>query len=264
MQHKRLIFVTNDDGYASAGFAAAVEVARGMGDVIAVAPLTPQSGRSQAITLTETLMLEKMRSEEGLEIYTLTGTPTDCVKVAFDHMLKGRRVDMVLSGINHGSNSAINVLYSGTMGAAIEGSFYGIPSIGLSLTDHSPEADFSAAKDISRRIIAAVFDAAPSLDTPFCLNVNIPALPHEHIRGIRLCRQCRGIWREEFRPTAAPDGRISFAMSGAYTNYEPDAEDTDEWALANGYVSVVPIQVDMTSYGHRPALERILKHCAGA
>ena len=132
------------------------------------------------------------------------------------------------------------------MGAAIEGSFYGIPSIGLSLTDHSPEADFSAAKDISRRIIAAVFDAAPSLDTPFCLNVNIPALPQERIRGIRFCRQCRGIWREEFRPTAAPDGRISFAMSGAYTNYEPDAEDTDEWALANGYVSVVPIQVDMT------------------
>ncbi len=260
MDRKRLIFVTNDDGYASAGFAAAIEVAREFGDVIAVAPLTPQSGRSQAITLTEELLLDKVRGDEGLEIYSLSGTPTDCVKVAFDHMLEGRQVDMVISGINHGSNSAINVLYSGTMGAAIEGSFYGIPSIGLSLTDHSPDADFSAAKHFSRRIIASVFDEA-KYDTPFCLNVNVPALPQERIRGIRFCRQCRGIWREQFRPTAKTDGRIGFTMSGAYTNYEPDAGDTDEWALANGYVSVVPIQVDMTSYAHRPALERILKRC---
>lgn len=261
MNRKKLIFVTNDDGYASSGFAAAIDVAREMGDVIAVAPRTPQSGRSQAITLTEELMLEKVHDSDGVEIYTLTGTPTDCVKVAFDHMLGNRRVDMVISGINHGSNSAINVLYSGTMGAAIEGSFYGIPSIGLSLTDHSPNADFTAAKHYARRIIRAVFDEAITPGLPFCLNVNVPDLQQEHIRGIRFCRQCRGIWREQFSPTVYPDGRISFTMSGAYTNYEPDAEDTDEWALANGYVSVVPIQVDMTSYAHRPDIERILNRC---
>ena len=217
MNRRKLIFVTNDDGYASAGFAAAVEVAQTLGDVIAVAPRTPQSGRSQAITLTEKLLLEKVRSDNGIEIYTLTGTPTDCVKVAFDYMLGDRQVDMVISGINHGSNSAINVIYSGTMGAAIEGSFYGIPSIGLSLTDHSPDADFSAAKAISQKVLA----------------------------------------------TTEPDGRISFTMSGEYTNYEPEAEDTDEWALANGYVSVVPIQVDMTAYNRRPALENILNRCGG-
>lgn len=263
MNRRKLIFVTNDDGYASAGFAAAVEVAQTLGDVIAVAPRTPQSGRSQAITLTEKLLLEKVRSDNGIEIYTLTGTPTDCVKVAFDYMLGDRQVDMVISGINHGSNSAINVIYSGTMGAAIEGSFYGIPSIGLSLTDHSPDADFSAAKAISQKVLAAVFDEQPSVETPFCLNVNIPSLPHDAIRGIRISRQCRGIWREKFSPTAEPDGRISFTMSGEYTNYEPEAEDTDEWALANGYVSVVPIQVDMTAYNRRPALENILNRCGG-
>lgn len=263
MNRRKLIFVTNDDGYASAGFAAAVEVAQTLGDVIAVAPRTPQSGRSQAITLTEKLLLEKVRSDNGIEIYTLTGTPTDCVKVAFDYMLDGRQVDMVISGINHGSNSAINVIYSGTMGAAIEGSFYSIPSIGLSLTDHSPDADFTAAKAISQKILAAVFDEQPSVETPFCLNVNIPSLTHDAIRGIRISRQCRGIWREKFSPTAEPDGRISFTMSGEYTNYEPEAEDTDEWALANGYVSVVPIQVDMTAYNRRPALENILNRCGG-
>ena len=143
------------------------------------------------------------------------------------------------------------------------GSFYGIPSIGLSLTDHSPDADFTAAKAISRKILAAVFDEQPSVETPFCLNVNIPALPHDAIRGIRISRQCRGIWREKFSPTTEPDGRISFTMSGEYTNYEPEAEDTDEWALANGYVSVVPIQVDMTAYNRRPALENILNRCGG-
>lgn len=261
MDRKRLIFVTNDDGYAAAGFAAAIEVAREMGDVIAVAPLEPQSGRSQAITLTHPLFLDKRHSEQGLEIYTLTGTPTDCVKVAFDHMLTDRDIDMVISGINHGSNSAINVLYSGTMGAAIEGSFYGIPSIGLSLTDHSPDADFRAAKHFARQIIASVFAERADCRVPFCLNVNIPNLPAEQIRGIRLSRQCRGIWRESFTPCVDSQGRTYFTMSGAYTNYEPDADDTDEWALSNGFVSVVPVQVDMTSYSHTPVMERILKRC---
>ena len=171
---ERLIFVTNDDGFSAKGFSAAVEVAREFGRVFAVAPAVVQSGRSQAITMYEPLFLETQRCEEGVEVYSFSGTPTDCVKVAFDHLLKEEKVDLVISGINHGSNSAINVLYSGTMGAAIEGSFYGCPSVGLSLTDHAADADFTAAKRYAREIIAALLEGEQKFDRPLCLNVNIP------------------------------------------------------------------------------------------
>ena len=143
----RLIFVTNDDSFSARGFQVALEVAREFGRVVAVAPATPQSGRSQAITMYDPLFLEEQQREEGLEVYSLSGTPVDCVKLAFDHMLISQRVDLVISGINHGSNAGVNVLYSGTMGAAIEGSFYGVPSIGMSLTDHAADDDFTAAKE---------------------------------------------------------------------------------------------------------------------
>lgn len=259
MNKDRLIFVTNDDGYTAKGFAAAIEVAREFGHVLAVAPATPQSGRSQAVTIADPLFLELRSRDSGVEIYSFSGTPTDCVKVAFDHMLGQRRVDLVISGINHGSNSAINVLYSGTMGAAIEGSFYGCPSVGLSLTDHDPDADFTAAKHYARGIIASLLERADEGERPLCLNVNVPDIPLADIRGVRVCRQCRGIWREEFFGDTAPDGRQCLRLTGNYTNYEPEAEDTDEWALANGYVSVVPVQVDMTSYGQVPYVEKLLK-----
>ena len=259
MKNDRLIFVTNDDGYTAKGFAAAIEVAREFGHVLAVAPATPQSGRSQAVTLFEPLYLESRRREAGLEVYSFSGTPTDCVKIAFDHMLGDRRVDLVISGINHGSNSAVNVLYSGTMGAAIEGSFYGCPSVGLSLTDHDADADFGAAKHYAREIVKSVLECGDDCSRPLCLNVNVPALPLGEIRGVRVCRQCRGIWREEFFRQDHPEGRDCFTLTGNYTTFEPEAVDTDEWALANGYVSVVPVQVDMTSYGHMPFLEKILK-----
>ena len=255
----RLIFVTNDDGYSAAGFEAAIEVARSFGRVFAVAPATVQSGRSQAITMYEPLFLETQRCEEDVEVYSFTGTPTDCVKVAFDHLLKEEKVDLVISGINHGSNSAINVLYSGTMGAAIEGSFYGCPSVGLSLTDHAADADFTAAKRYAREIIAALLEGEQKFDRPLCLNVNIPNIAEQDIRGIRVCRQCRGIWREEFFRHEDPRGKPYFWLTGSYTNYEPDAQDTDEWALANGYVSVVPVQVDMTGYHQLEQLKDILR-----
>lgn len=255
----RLIFVTNDDGYSAAGFEAAIEVARSFGRVFAVAPATVQSGRSQAITMYEPLFLETQRCEEDVEVYSFSGTPTDCVKVAFDHLLKDQKVDLVISGINHGSNSAINVLYSGTMGAAIEGSFYGCPSVGLSLTDHAADADFTAAKRYAREIIAAILEGEQKFDRPLCLNVNIPNIAEQEIRGIRVCRQCRGIWREEFFRHEDPRGKPYFWLTGSYTNYEPDAQDTDEWALANGYVSVVPVQVDMTGYHQLEQLKDILR-----
>ena len=259
MKNDRLIFLTNDDSYAAKGFEVAIEVARQFGRVVAVAPATPQSGRSKAITMYEPLFLETQRCEEDVEVYSFTGTPTDCVKVAFDHLLKEEKVDLVISGINHGSNSAINVLYSGTMGAAIEGSFYGCPSVGLSLTDHAADADFTAAKRYAREIIAALLEGEQSFDRPLCLNVNIPNIAEQDIRGVRVCRQCRGIWREEFFRHEDPRGKPYFWLTGSYTNYEPDAQDTDEWALANGYVSVVPVQVDMTGYHQLEQLKDILR-----
>ena len=256
MNKERLIFVTNDDGYQAKGFAAAIEVAREFGRVVAVAPAEPQSGRSQAITMYDPLFLEQRRKEDGVEVYSLTGTPVDCVKWAFDYLFEEGAVDLVISGINHGSNSAINVLYSGTMGAAIEGSFYGCPSVGLSLLDHSRDADFTDAKRYSREIIASILQSEEQ-PRPLCLNVNVPVVPQ--IKGIRVCRQCRGLWREDFFPHVDPNGRQYFWLTGSYTNYEPEAEDTDEWALANGYVSVVPIQIDLTSYRDMAYLNKVLK-----
>ena len=256
MNKERLIFVTNDDGYQAKGFAAAIEVAREFGRVVAVAPAEPQSGRSQAITMYDPLFLEQRRKEEGVEVYSLTGTPVDCVKWAFDYLFEEGAVDLVISGINHGSNAAVNVLYSGTMGAAIEGAFYNIPSIGLSLTDHDPVADFEGAIKFGRQIVDSVLNGEHPL--PLCLNVNVPNIPCAELKGIRLSRQTRGYWREEFFERTDPHGRNYFWLTGAFSNAEPQAEDTDEWALANGYVAVVPVQVDLTAYSQMEQLKKIL------
>ena len=257
MKEERLILVTNDDGYDSKGLAAAVEVARGFGRVVVVAPETTQSGMSQAITMYNPLYLRCVRKEEGLEVYAFSGTPVDCVKMAFDYLLREERVDLVISGINHGSNSAVNVLYSGTMGAAIEGSFYGCPAVGLSLDDHGENADFEAAVAYGRRIVGSVLENR--IELPLCLNVNVPVGRPDELRGIRLCRQNRGFWREEFYRHEDPRGRESFWLTGAFVNEEPEAQDTDEWALSHGYVSVVPVQVDLTDYRQLGALAEVLK-----
>ncbi|MDE6623832.1 MAG: 5'/3'-nucleotidase SurE [Alistipes sp.] len=255
--NERLILVTNDDGYSSKGFAAAIEVARGFGRVVGVAPETPQSGMSQAITMNAPLFLRRVREEEGLTVYALSGTPVDCVKMAFDHLLREQRVDLVISGINHGSNSAVNVLYSGTMGAAIEGSFYGCPSVGLSVDDHSPDADFEAAVAWGRRIVGDLL--SHEIELPLCLNVNVPVGKPSEIRGMRLCRQNRGFWREDFFRREDPRGREYFWLTGEFVDGEPGAADTDERALAEGYVAVVPVQVDLTDYRQLGKLADILK-----
>ena len=257
MKEERLILVTNDDGYDSKGLAAAVEVARGFGRVVVVAPETTQSGMSQAITMYNPLYLRCVRKEEGLEVYAFSGTPVDCVKMAFDYLLREERVDLVISGINHGSNSAVNVLYSGTMGAAIEGSFYGCPAVGLSLDDHGEDADFEAAVAYGRRIVGSVLENR--IELPLCLNVNVPVGRPDELRGIRLCRQNRGFWREEFYRHEDPRDREYFWLTGAFVNEEPEAQDTDEWALSHGYVSVVPVQVDLTDYRQLGALAEVLK-----
>ena len=179
--NERLIFLTNDDGFDSRGMEALIDIARRFGRVDVVAPERSQSGMSHAFTMLSPLFIRKVREKEGLEVYALSGTPVDCVKVAFDYLLRERKVDLVLSGINHGSNSAVALLYSGTMGAAIEGSFYDCPSIGLSLTDHRPDADFTAARIWGERIVRDVLEHPAPL--PLCLNVNIPAGAPETIRG---------------------------------------------------------------------------------
>ena len=243
---KPLIFITNDDGVWAKGLQSIVEVARRIGRVVVIAPETPQSGKAHSITMFSPLYLNEIKKEGDLAVYSCSGTPVDCVKMAFDHLLADDLPDLTISGINHGSNSAISVLYSGTMGAAIEASFYGSPSIGLSLLDHDLDADFTAAAEFSEQIIRKVL--ASDIALPLCLNVNIPNLKRDEIRGIRVCRQNRGYWKETFVCRQDPRGKNYYWLTGDFYNVEPDSTDTDEWALAHGYISVVPIQVDLTDH----------------
>ena len=256
MNHKPLIFITNDDGVRAKGLQKLIETVRPLGRIVAVAPEEGQSGMSHAITMTRPLYLKKVTEQEGLTIYGCNGTPVDCVKIAFDYLLQnGETPDLVLSGINHGANSAVNVLYSGTMGAAIEGSFYNIPSIGFSLLDHDEDADFSAALSYVRPIIERAMNS-DALGRPLCLNVNVPNLPADQIKGIKACRQNRGFWREEFERRQDPRGQDYYWLTGYFHNTEPGAQDTDEWALDHGYVSIVPIQVDLTNYRQLDRMKR--------
>lgn len=241
-----MIFITNDDGFQAKGLEALIEVAMEFGRIVVVAPEVAQSGMSHAITISSPLYLRKVKDEPGLEVYACSGTPVDCVKMAFDSIMQERPV-LALSGINHGSNSAVSVIYSGTMGAASECSFYNIPAIGFSLLNPGDDADFTVAKEYASRIIDKVLNT-DDITIPMCLNVNIPDLPKEDIKGVRLCRQNKGYWREEFERRTEPRGREYYWLTGIFLNQEETATDTDEHALNNGYVSIVPMQVDMTDY----------------
>lgn len=256
MNNDKLIFLTNDDGYNSKGMKALISLARKFGRVVVVAPEEPQSGMSQAFTMSRPLFLREVEKQPDLSIYAFSGTPVDCVKMAFDHLLDNRRVDLVISGINHGSNSATNILYSGTMGAAIEGSFYGCPSIGLSVDDHSSDADFEGALKYGEQIVRAILEG--DVEAPLCLNINLPAIPASQIKGIKVCRQTKGYWREKFIRNTDPRGREYYWLTGEFINSEPDAQDTDEWAMKNGYVAVVPVQVDMTEYSRLEQMQKLL------
>ena len=238
-----MIFVTNDDSYLSKGFRHIVELASEFGDVIAIAPDRVQSGMSQAITITQPLFLRKVESGDGVEIYAFSGTPVDCSKVAFDHIFVGRKVDLVLSGINHGSNAAVNVMYSGTMGAAIEGSFYNIPAIGLSLDDHDADADFSATLPVIRNIVAQVLKN--SLPIGSCLNVNFP--DSQSYAGVKVCRQACGQWINEWAPLKQPNGSDWYWLTGSFQCKDSDA-DCDRVALDNNYVTITPTKIDFTDY----------------
>ncbi|MDR2927567.1 MAG: 5'/3'-nucleotidase SurE [Cytophagaceae bacterium] len=246
---KPLILVTNDDGVKAKGIRALIQAVRPFGDVVVVAPDKSMSGMSHAITVKVPLYLAKVSSEDGLEVYKSNGTPADCVKLAINALLK-RKPDFLVSGINHGTNSSVSVHYSGTMGGAREGAFYGIPAIGFSLCDYMPDADFTAAAPICADVLRSVI--AKGMPTGVYYNVNIPK--GESVKGIKICRQAKGHWAEEFDKRIDPHGRNYYWLTGEFENTEPDATDTDEWALRNGYASLVPCRTDATCYETRQTL----------
>jgi len=245
MSKKPLILVTNDDGITAPGIRALIEVMTTIGDVVVVAPDSPQSGMGHAITINSTLHVEKVTIGKGKqEEYSCSGTPADCVKLGVKQLL-GRRPDLCVSGINHGSNSSINVIYSGTMSAAIEAGVEGIPAIGFSLCDYNWSANFDVCKSYVKTIAENVLKHG--LDNGTVLNVNFPNLDKNDIKGIKICRQAKANWEEEFDKRTNPQGRDYYWLTGKFVNLD-HGEDTDEWALANGYVSVVPIQFDLTAH----------------
>ncbi|MBL7853899.1 MAG: 5'/3'-nucleotidase SurE [Cyclobacteriaceae bacterium] len=249
---KPLILVSNDDGITSRGIRTLVDIMKELGDVLVVAPDGPQSGMGHAITVGDTLRLEQSRIFEGVEAYECSGTPADCVKMARHFVLKDQRQpDIVVSGINHGSNTSISVLYSGTMSAAIEGAIEGTPAIGFSLCDYSHGADFSHTGPYVKKIAEQVL--RKGLPKGVALNVNIPPKRNEPIKGIRVCRQANAKWVEEFVKRYDPNGRQYFWMTGNFVNFDK-GEDNDEWAIANNFVSVVPCQFDLTAHMAIPVL----------
>ena len=249
-----LILVTNDDGITSWGIRTLVELMQQLGEVVVVAPDSPQSGMGHAITIGEPLRLYPTDIFANVDEYECSGTPADCVKLAKHHVLKDRTIDLVVSGINHGSNSSISVLYSGTMSAAIEGAIENIPSIGFSLCDYSSRPDFEHVKEYVLMIAQKVLtDGIPA---NIALNVNFPAKQDEPIKGVKLCRQANAKWQEKFDYRKDPYGRGYFWLTGEFVNFDLHKEDTDEWALKNNYVSVVPCKFDLTSYSTLDSLSR--------
>lgn len=240
-----LILVSNDDGITSKGIRVLVSVMKKLGDVVVVAPDSPQSGMGHAITIGETLRLYEEDIFEDVLAYKSSGTPADCVKIAKHYVLKDRTPDLVVSGINHGSNTSISVLYSGTMSAAIEGALEGYPSIGFSLCDFSSKADFSHVEEWVEKIARQVLERGISKGV--ALNVNFPPKRNEPIKGIKICRQADAKWQEEFAERFDPTGRKYFWMAGNFVNFDK-GEDNDEWAIANNYISIVPCQYDLTAY----------------
>jgi 5'-nucleotidase len=240
-----LILVTNDDGITAKGIRTLIEIAVELGDVVVVAPDKPQSAMGHAITINNTLFLKEFKDHNhNHKEYTTSGTPVDCVKMA-SHEILDKKPDLCLSGINHGSNSAINVIYSGTMSAALEAGIEGIPAIGFSLCDYDADADFEQARGHIKQIIQQVLKNGMSKGVVF--NVNIPKAKKEDLKGIKICRQARAYWVEEFDKRTNPYGKDYYWLTGKFVN-DDKGEDTDEWALAHNYISIVPTQYDLTAH----------------
>ncbi len=241
---KPTILITNDDGITSPGIRALVEEMQKLGNVVVVAPDSPQSGMGHAITLDSPLRMEKVELFDGVESYECSGTPVDCVKVAVDKIIKGKP-DLCVSGINHGSNSSINVIYSGTMSAAMEAAIEGISAIGFSYLNYSHDADMTLPRKVVHEVAKQVLKN--SLPKNVLLNVNVPDISLTHYKGMRVCRQAVAKWEEEFSERIDPRGRKYYWLTGKFVNYDL-GDDTDEWALTHGYASVVPVQFDLTAH----------------
>ncbi|RLD17987.1 MAG: 5'/3'-nucleotidase SurE [Bacteroidetes bacterium] len=258
MNKKPLILVTNDDGMFAPGLRALVEVARNLGEVVVVAPDSPQSGQGHAVTLSEPIRINAVDVFPEIDAYECSGTPVDCVKLAKHIVLKDRKIDLCISGINHGSNASVNILYSGTMSAAMEAALEGIKSIGFSLLDFSYTADFAPSQPYIKTLMKFVLNGG--MQKGHLFNVNIPKLPLEEIRGIKVCRQAHGRWIEEFVEGTDPRGEKYYWLTGKF-EVNDQGSDHDIWALENGYVSVVPSIHDLTNHAEldhlRQALETI-------
>ena len=250
-EEKPLILITNDDSVKAPGIRALISYIRPFGRIVVVAPDRPQSGTAHAVTIAHPLRLELITEEADYEEYSCNGTPADCVKLAFKIVMR-RRPDFLFSGINHGSNASINIIYSGTMAAVLEGALAGVPSVGFSLTNYSLNADFGPSAKFVKTIVASVM--ADGLPDGVCLNVNIPDVPENEIRGIKVCRQAEGTWQEDFDEREDPNGRKYYWMKGVYAKIG-EGQDTDQWALENKYVAVVPVQFDLTA---NSALETLI------
>lgn len=250
-----VILVTNDDGITAPGILSLVEAVKDLGKVVVVAPDKPQSGMGHAITIGQPLRLTKVKVFGEVEAWQCSGTPVDCVKLAVDKVLH-RKPDLCLSGINHGANHSINVIYSGTMSAAVEAAIESIPSIGFSLLDHSIDADFTASIKYARIITQQMLKT--KLDKHTVLNVNFPAVGQDLIKGVKICRQAYAKYEEDFLERNDPNGRLYYWLTGQFVNFD-DGTDTDVWALENNYVSVVPVQFDLTNYILKSKLEETWK-----
>ena len=244
MKNKRpLILVSNDDGIMAKGISELVKFLRTLGEIVVMAPDAPRSGSASALTVTQPVHYKLVKQEVGVTVYKCSGTPTDCIKLAWNTVLD-RKPDLVVGGINHGDNSATNVHYSGPMGVVIEGCLKGVPSIGFSLCNHDMGADFEAAGPYIRKIAAMVLEKG--LPPLTCLNVNFPDTPD--IKGIKVCEQAKGCWTNEWEVCPRQNDRNYFWLTGEFVDHEPENEKNDHWALANGYVAITPTKVDLTAY----------------
>ncbi len=253
---KPVILVTNDDGITAPGIKNLVEVAKEFGTVVVVAPDSPQSGKGHAVTLEDPIRLKKVDVFDGIEAYECSGTPVDCVKLAKFEVLKDKAPDLCVSGINHGSNVSSNILYSGTMSAAMEAAMENIPAIGFSLLDFSWEADFSGAQKIAREMIKHVLENG--IPHSNLLNVNVPKLPADEIKGIKICRQADARWVENFQKMDNPRGLDLYWLTGEFINHD-QRKDTDVWALSQGYASVVPCHFDLTAERAKEEMTKVFE-----
>ena len=245
MKKKPLILVTNDDGISAPGIRTLISIMNKIGEVVVVAPDSPQSAMGHAITINSTLECSKVTFDKGPQKeYSCSGTPADCVKLGINELLE-RKPDICVSGINHGSNSSINVIYSGTMSAAIEASIEGIPAIGFSLLDYRWGADFEPLKKYVEIITkTALKNGIPEGNA---LNVNFPKVESDKIKGIKICRQAKAFWIEKFDKRTNPQGKEYYWLTGEFIDEDKNI-DTDEWALKNKYISVVPVKFDLTDH----------------